>query len=151
VTESSRGRTVGAMAETDFTFPKGVKVPARLASLRKFVASCDDDFSGDLELHAGGADAMRAYFRDTPEVASQFAVFAHDGMDSQYGFWMYDGLSIDKAPVVYLNGEGSDCTVLANSFDEFLGLLAGNYPMLGFYKEWKAQAENSATHAKFRR
>lgn len=132
------------MEKTKFIFPS-TPVPPLLDALAEFAAGCDDFFSGDFELY--GTD-LANYF--TVEAATQLAVFGHDGMDSLFGFWLYHG-RIDEAPVVYINSEGCDSTVLANSLPEFLGLLGRNYELLGFYKEWREPDEpaNQETHARF--
>ncbi len=136
------------MAKRRFKFPEGIEQPALLIAFAKLVDSCKDYVSGDFEL---SDDDACSWFHGDTKLAAQFAIFGHDGMDSLYGFWLQAGQPIDKSPIVYLNGEGSDNTVLASSLREFLGLLGHNYDCVGMYRSWDPPEDpsNEATHRRF--
>ncbi len=53
-----------------------------------------------------------------------------------YGYWRYNGRSLDAAPLVYLNDEGQDNTVLANTLEEFLIVIAVGQHYLGLVDKW---------------
>jgi hypothetical protein len=105
-------------------------VPQLLDDLGEFAADVKGgSFSGRFKLAAGDAaewlgDAARA---------SDFAVFGHDADGSLYAYWFYDGRTPADAPIVYLNVGHSGSTVLADSLEDFLTLLAHDVVDLGMY------------------
>lgn len=97
--------------------------------------------SCDFELTATGNDDALAGFNNDQEAASQFLIFGNDGMHSLYGYWLYEGKTIADAPIVYLNGEGVDNTVLANNLEEFVALLTAGKECVGLYQSWDESQE----------
>lgn len=118
------------MAKLDFTPAFGPHpVPQLLDDLAEFAADTKGYWSGRFKLAPGSA----AEWLGSPDRAGDFAIIGHDPDGSLYGFWLYEGRTPDKAPVVYLNAGHSGSTVLAESLEEFLGLLALDMTDLGMY------------------
>lgn len=112
-------------------FPPGVAVPEMLLQLLEFQNRIQDWYSGYFELDSFGNAGLLAWFDDSA-AAAQFIQFGHNGDGSLYCFWLYEGRSLDSAPIVFLGSEGQDNAVLANNLKEFFALLAEGYDELGF-------------------
>ena len=122
-----------AMTKTEFCQNfRGSIVPPVVLALLDFQESVGDWYSGRFELAGSGPDTAVAWFDGDTEAASQFTLFGHGSDGSSYGFWVYDGRSLDNAPIVFLGSEGVGCTVLADNFEEFLSLLAVGDEEMGF-------------------
>lgn len=117
------------------SFP-GESIPVALSKLAEYAEGVTDRISCDFELTASGDEDLLAWFRGRPEAAKQFWVFGKDGMHSLYGYWIYEGRTIANAPIVYLNGEGSDNTVMANTLEEFIALLTLGEESVGLFDAW---------------
>jgi hypothetical protein len=116
-------------------FPPGVAVPDRLARLLEFQNRSRDWYSGYFELCAWTyGDA--AWFDGDSTAAEQFAVFGKGPDGSLYALWLYPGRTVSDAPVVFLGSEGTDCGLLADDLEAFLGLLALGVEELGFAVSW---------------
>ncbi len=122
-------------------FPDDASVPNLLVQLCAYTEANDDALAADLELTATGQQVLRIGFRRAPNLRDQFVIFATDRSRSLYGYWQYDGQPLDAAPLVYLNDEGLDNTVLADTLEEFLTLVAVGQPSLGLVGEWDEREE----------
>src|SRR5262245_26440492 len=105
-------------------FPADVALPAALVRLLEYQNSVHHFYSGSFELDHQGAMSVLYWFDKDVQTASQFAIFGHGGDGSLYGYWLYNGRTIENAPIVFLGSEGVGNTLLANTFEEFLALLA---------------------------
>ncbi|MDB5100611.1 MAG: hypothetical protein JWM80_5032 [Cyanobacteria bacterium RYN_339] len=118
------------MAKLDFQPVFGTHaVPQLLNDLAEFAADCKGYYSGRFKLAPESAEGWLG----GPERAADFALFGHDPDGSLYGFWLYEGRTPANAPVVYLNANHSNSSVLANDLEEFLALLALDVTDLGMY------------------
>ncbi|MEB3196354.1 MAG: hypothetical protein VKP62_04035, partial [Candidatus Sericytochromatia bacterium] len=135
------------MAKPDFRPAFGAHpVPQLLDDLGEFAADIKGYFSGRFKLAPEDASGWLG----SSEMAGDFALFGHDADGSQYGFWLYDGRTPANAPIVYLNVGHSGSTVLADSLEEFLSLLALDVTDLGmYYDEAKRPHKPSAGHTQF--
>lgn len=122
-------------------------VPQLLDDLGEFAADVKGGhFSGRFKLAPGDAAAWQGDAGN----AADFAIFGHDADGSLYGFWLYDGRTPANAPIVYLNAGHSGSTVIAESLEDFLGLLALDITDLGlFYDEADRPRKHSPGHAAF--
>jgi hypothetical protein len=120
-----------------------------LEAFRRF-ASKTGYFAGDFETDVTQS-SVEAWWNGRDEIARQFIPLGHDGMDSLYALWCYDGRKPADAPVVFLSGEGSDNTVLANGLQDFLSLLASNQDLIGMVKHWAGPSETAeaSDHKKY--
>jgi len=118
-------------------FPDGIPLPDLLMRLCQYTEGADSDgLDGDLMLTGSGRQSVTSGFRDYPDLVDLFAIFATDGSGSLYGYWRYERQSLDEAPLVYLNDEGMDNTVLATTLEEFLALIAVGQRRLGLVDKW---------------
>lgn len=79
----------------------------------------------DMELWFGDpARARRA--------GEQLTLFMSDGDTALYGFWRYQGQPLAEAPIVYLDDEGANNSVVASTLREFLSLIAVGYERISF-------------------
>ncbi len=122
--------------ELTAVFPPGTPVPLILRKLAERSEEVRGNISCDFALTAGGASDVEAWFAGHEEAAKQFVIFGADRAHSLYGYWLYEGRSLDQAPIVYLNGEGADNTVLANSLAEFVSLLTLGETAVGLFRAW---------------
>jgi hypothetical protein len=113
-------------------FPATVDVPSALLRLLEYQQYVNHFYSGLFELYDQGAMSVLYWFDKDEEAASQFAIFGHGGDGSMYGYWLYQGRAIENAPIVFLGSEGLGNTLLANTVEEFLALLALGDDELGF-------------------
>lgn len=117
-------------------FPANTPLPSLLVWLCAYTEANGDALAADLDVTMKGQQWLRMGFRSTPNLRDQFVIFASDRSQSLYGYWRYDGQPLDRAPLVYLNDEGVDNTVLANTLEEFLTLVAVGQPSLGLVGKW---------------
>jgi hypothetical protein len=137
------------MAKPDFRPVFGTHaVPQMLDDLAEFASECKGYFSGRFKL---GPEDASGWLGDEAK-ASDFALFGRDADGSQYGFWLYDGLTPANAPIVYLNSvQRSSSAVMAASLEEFLSLLALDVTDFGlFYDEADRPRKHSPGNAAFR-
>src|SRR5262249_38933293 len=128
------------LEEFSKNFPPGVPVPEPLVRLLEYANSVNHFYSGGFELTDEGKETALAWFDGDKLVASQFILFGKEGDGSLYGYWLYEGKTLETAPSVFLGSEGSGCKVLANSIQDFLALLAIGQEELGFvgyYYRWE--------------
>jgi hypothetical protein len=119
-------------ADFQTNFPPGTEIPSLLARLLEYQNEVNDLYSGYFELTAHGAENLISWFDGDQEAASQFALIGQGPDGSSYCYWLYDGRMVAQAPVVFLGSEGVDNTVLADTTEDFLSLLAVGYDELGF-------------------
>jgi hypothetical protein len=131
-------------------FPPGVPVPEALAQLCAYSKQVKGALSCDFMLTDSGRESILFGFDDVAEAADQFVIFGADGVRSLYGYWRYAGQSLDESPIVYLDKGGYHCTVLANSFREFVTLLALGEHQLGMLDSWGTGAEACKGLTEFR-
>lgn len=136
--------------ELQSNFPQGTRAPEMLVKLLEYTKKSGGYVSCDFELTRSGAASARRYMRND-EAAKQLVVFGSDRGGSLYGYWLYDGRALEDAPVVYLNGEGTGSTVLANNLAEFISLLALGKEGVGMISAWKDSPRPCAGNAQFRR
>ena len=111
-------------------FPPDVPIPGRVRALLEFQNRTREWYSGHFELdHWIFGDV--ALFDGDDNAAGQFIIFGRGPDGSLYAFWMYEGRRPGNPPVVFIGAEKSGNTLLANNFDEFLGLLAFGAEDLG--------------------
>jgi hypothetical protein len=122
------------MTTTEFraNFPAGATVPPLLERLVDFQERLRRFYSGHFELTDGGPASAVATFDGDKDAAAQFALFGQEIDGSAFGFWLYEGRNLEDAPVVYLGSEGTGWTVLADTLEDFLRLLAIGLDDLGF-------------------
>jgi len=113
-------------------FPPDSEIPALLIQLLDYQNATADWYSGRFELTGYGANDTVAWFDGDTEAATQFVPFGAGPDGSSYCYWLYPGRSLATAPIVFLGSEGVACTVLTNTTEEFLALLAIGYKELGF-------------------
>jgi hypothetical protein len=130
--------------------PKGRSVPKALVKLFEFGAGCGASFSGTFELNEAANDDAKEWFAGNAKVAKQFVLFGNDRAHSLYGYWLAGGSSLEKAPIVYLAGEGEGSTVLASTLKDFLALLGLDKPELGHIESWDEQQAEKTEIASFR-
>jgi len=121
--------------DKDFRAAFGVKPPPLLSRLATW-SSAEQAYAGaDVELRVHGPDHLAELWDLDEGAAKKVLVFGHDPMDSDYGIWLTEGAALESAPIVYLNGEGCDNTVVAGNLGEFLGLLASGFECIGLLSE----------------
>ena len=131
-------------------FPPDVAVPEALAQLCGYSKQAKGELSCDFVLTDSGRKYVLAGFDNVAEAADQFVIFGRDGAYSLYGYWRYAGQALDESPIVYLDGEGCGCTVLANTLLEFFTLLALGESLLGALDGWGAWDEECEGLEEFR-
>ncbi|HMZ80524.1 MAG TPA: hypothetical protein PLL06_12555 [Acidobacteriota bacterium] len=112
-------------------FPPGSQLPALLIKLFEYQNQVPGWYSGRFQLCAerfGDADA----FDGDAEAAVQFAHFGRISDGSTYAFWLYPGQTLETAPIVFVGSEGTEWTVLAETMEDFLSLLALGETELGY-------------------
>jgi hypothetical protein len=136
-------------AELQEAFPTDDPLPQPLLRLCEYDEQADGSISCDFEVAEASARKLGLYFGDE-QLGSSFAVFGQDELLSFYAFWLYEGKTLADAPVVYLSGEAEGTTVLANTFEEFLGLLGLGRESVGNVGQWDDAAEPCANAVAFR-
>jgi hypothetical protein len=131
------------MTKTEFcqNFREKV-VPPMLLTLLDFQESVGDWYSGRFQLTDNGPETAVASFDGDETAASDFILFGRSSDGSSYGFWAYDGRSLDNAPIVFLGSEGTGWSVLANSLEDFLSLLAVGEEEMGFSAPFLTEPES---------
>lgn len=112
-------------------FPPGVSMPSELRALCDYLDRSGYPLSGGNRLRPEG-ETLKGWFGDGSEAWKQLAGFGAGPDGSILALWMYAGQDSSNAPVVHLGSEGNSLVVLADSFREFLQLLAIGYGELGF-------------------
>lgn len=96
------------------------------------------------------------YWLGFADVSERFGIFGAGGDGSLYAFWIDDE---NNQKIVHLGSEGGQLYILAESFVDFLRLLAIGYDELGFadlnitIEEWNAatgQGKNAGINFRFR-
>jgi hypothetical protein len=103
--------------------PTGVTMPAKL---EKFLAWIKLQPSGSVG-HIGftGNHFDDYWIENGSNLAEKLFLFAKLGDGTTIGYWLYDGRTIDTAPIVLIGSEG-ELEILANSLEEFLGGLVND-------------------------
>jgi len=110
-------------------FPDGLPCPPLLVKLTQFYERTGGYLPGELELSTDGRQQVTGWFAGNEVAARPFVAFAIDNADSFFSYWRYEDQPLDRAPLVYLHFEdGSLNTVLTNTLEEFLVLLALGNP-----------------------
>ncbi len=123
------------MRAEDFiaNFPDGLPAPPLFVKLAAYYGQPSGFLPGELELTRTGRRDALAWFGKDEVAARPFIVFAHDKSYSLFGYWRDHDQSLDQAPLVFLHDEGVVSTVLTNTLDEFLALLALGNPVHTIY------------------
>ena len=121
-------------------FPRDVHLPESLKKLCDYADEADGLVVCDFVLSEFAVEGARAWFREKPDAADEFVMFAMDEFDSLYGFWRVDGAGLERAPIVYLNHESTGNAVLAQHLDEFLALLGIGKAEIGRVDGWSEQS-----------
>ena len=135
------------------------EVPPLLDELAAFTRKNEGLFSGEFELSdfdgEDVAELMVGQYADGvarfgARIRQRLALFGSDADGSQYGFWFDAGQPSAKAPVVYINSEGSDDTdVIAGNLAEFVSLLLLDVSDVGmFYSEVRDREDEHAERHK---
>jgi hypothetical protein len=103
-------------------FPQGKRPPAALERLLLYQLRHGEGFSEDFAVDP--AASVAAWFGHDPTAAQRLAPFATKSDGSVFAFWLAGAAPVERAPVVLLDAEGRNNTVLANTFEDFLSLLA---------------------------
>jgi len=109
-------------------FPDGLPAPPLFVKLAAYYGQPSGFLPGELELTKTGRRDAIAWFGKNEVAAHPFVIFARDGTDSLFGYWRDQDQSLDQAPLVFLHDEGVESTVLTNTLEEFLALLALGNP-----------------------
>jgi len=136
-------------------FPDDAPLPDLLVRLCAYMEAHDNALAADLDLTAEGQRSLRAGFQlapdqDEADLSAQFIIFASDRSQSLYGYWRYEGQALDRAPLVYLNDEGQDNTVLTDTLEEFLTLVAVGQSFLRLVGKWDDGEEPDAYTLRYR-
>ncbi len=102
--------------------------PPLLVKLAQYFAGPSGFLPGKLELTDEGEEMAVGAFAEDRAAAEHFVVFAYDRLGSAYGYWRYDDRPLDRAPLVYIDSEGADSTVVTTTLEEFLAILAIGHP-----------------------
>ncbi len=111
----------------------GAEVPAELGDCNLF-ETIDTDYDpptffvcGDFQLVDDPQTALENWFGDAAHKAGeQLRIFLIDGNTALYAFW-HQGQPLAAAPIVYLDDEGVENSVVANNLREFFSLLAAGF------------------------
>lgn len=130
---------------------KGHPVPEALKELLLFQNSVNDWYSGSFELDIMSYNIFNTYIVAI-DILKQFLSFGHDGNGSDYALWLYkEEMLPENAPIIYVNSEGEGSTVLANTLQEFLLILAyDEEPIFGEYSETEEQIIHTPANHEFR-
>jgi parallel beta-helix repeat protein len=103
--------------EVQAGLPQGVSLPESISKLARY-QEANGRLAGETMYVCAGPLA------GWPGLEQEFAVFGNGPDGSSIAFWLHDALPIDKSPIVYLDSEGVENLVIAQSMDEFLSILA---------------------------
>jgi hypothetical protein len=131
-----------SLADFQTNFPRGATAPYLLTRLLEYQNEAGDFYSGYFELTTYGADSVTSWFDGDKAAASQFAPFGQGPDGSSYCYWLYGGRKLEQSPIVFLGSEGVENTVLADTTEDFLSLLAVGYDELGFPYRQVEETEN---------
>lgn len=97
--------------------PKGVSLPESIAKLARYQEE-NGRLAGETMYVAAGLLA------GWPGLENEFAVFGSGPDGSTIAFWLRNKCAIEKAPIVYLDSEGVENHVIAESEKDFLAIFA---------------------------
>ncbi len=140
---------MSALDRLHASFPDGVPIPELLVRLASY-QDARNRLPGKLEFDSDGYQAALDWTNDNEQEATQFVLFLIDNGASDYGYWRYNRQLLDQAPLVYLGGEGVDNTVLANSLEDFVRLIALGPPNIGMWRKSYRDVEASDDTLRFR-
>ncbi len=134
------------------SFPDGLPAPPLFVKLATYYTSPNSGFlPGQLELTTMRRRDAIAWFGKDEVAACPCIVFAHDKAGSLFGYWRDQGQSLDQAPLVFLHDDGVASTVLSNTLEEFLALLALGNPVHTIYMvEGEDEPENDKDVQRYR-
>jgi hypothetical protein len=136
---------MGILDDLSAAFPEGREPPDSFVKFAEYDDSLDHNVICDFELAPTGQDDIK--FGSSEEAAKGFAVFGSDGTHSLYAFWPYDSRLLAQAPIVFFDSEWEATTLLANTFDEFLSLLALGQVQIGRVDDWDVSNQCDETPA----
>ena len=117
----------------------GEKLPSELEQLAAFAAQAAEEqraVAGDFEIVDDGTAALVTWFAGRAKPAESFFAFGRDGTGALFAIWRRRA-TLEASPVVFLGTEG-ETIVLAETFRDFLGLLAYGVDDLGFV-DWEEE------------
>ncbi len=105
--------------------PTGITMPAKLEKFLQWVSTQPNGSIGYVEF--SGSRLTDYWIENGSTLAPKYILFAHLGDGTDIGYWLYDGRTIENAPIVLIGSEG-ELDILANSLEEFLaGLINDSY------------------------
>jgi hypothetical protein len=105
--------------------PPGVTMPPKLEKLLTWLSTQPHGSIGYMEFAGNRFDDY--WIENGSKLAEKFILFARLGDGTTVGYWLYDGRTIDNAPIVLIGSEG-DLEILASNLEEFLaGLINDNH------------------------
>jgi len=120
-------------------FPKLKAIPDNFRKVYEKADEMGGLLVGDFSIAEFLKDSLLAWFKEKEDVAKEFVIFGVDGKSGLYGYWTHEDTPLEKAPIVYLDDAGTQSTVLANSFEEFLALLGLGKEKIGRRGDWASQ------------
>jgi hypothetical protein len=97
--------------------PTGVTMPPKLEKFLQWVSTQPNGSIGYMEF--AGSRFTDYWIENGSILSPKFVLFAHLGDGTDIGYWLYDGRTIDNAPIVLIGSEG-ELDILANNLEEFL-------------------------------
>jgi hypothetical protein len=102
-------------------FPPDCEVPLLLLEFANWLKVKSWGSLGCFSLHS---ERFNDYWIENgADLHSNFAFFIRDPTGGNIGYWLYEGQTIESAPIVLVGSEG-ELKILADSLDEFLRRLA---------------------------
>ena len=120
------------------TWPAGSSPPGPALKLLEYAERNQGLVVGDFRAGPSLQPELLRLFQGDRKMARAFAIFGTDGSSALYGFWFHGGVAPEHAPVVCLQSDGCDNTVLAGGIEPFLSLLASGRNRIGAFHEWGA-------------
>ncbi len=131
-------------------FPANVQIPESLIKLFRFQEAENKNYSGHFFLYDRFWQQAPLF---SPDVQSQLIFFGFDADGSIYSFWRYKDFPLEIAPIVFLASEWAGNIIIANSVEEFLGLLGLGIDELGYavsQQGWETRISNGSETINFR-
>ncbi|SHI86362.1 SMI1/KNR4 family protein [Pseudozobellia thermophila] len=133
--------------------PETIPVPKALKLLCDWVDENDYPISGGFELMADDGESIGSWF-DSEDVSDRFGVFGTGPDGSLYALWIDDD---GHQKIVHLGSEGDALYILADSFVDFLRLLAIGYSEIGSAdmtktaEEWNSDDDDESINPDFQK
>jgi len=107
-------------------------IPEEILWLCEYQKEIKGYASGYFLAHPRAHDSLPDWLSGQYLGAMDSLIMFGDGPDgSLYGFWFYNDIGIDNAPIVFADSAWDPCKVIAHNLKEFLSLLAVGYDELG--------------------